>query len=168
MKGPLLIAVVLIFNQSALAQDDCACCTISHKQFDFWIGEWEVYDTLGNTIGTNSIDKLVSNCALSEHWQGTSGVEGRSYSYYNTSDSTWNQLWIDSSGSNLVLKGKLIGKSMVLESTFVQARNVGWYKNRVTWTPSNDGSLTQIWDIVSKNEETLRQIFKGVYIKATQ
>ena len=48
----LVFAGILFTAFSALvkAQDGCPCCTENHKQFDFWVGEWIVYDTAGNKV----------------------------------------------------------------------------------------------------------------------
>ena len=64
-----LFFVVFVFSfLNASAQSDCACCTDYHKQFDFWIGEWNVYDTTGHKVGENSIVKLEKGCIINEHW----------------------------------------------------------------------------------------------------
>ncbi|MBK7967386.1 MAG: hypothetical protein IPK10_20365 [Bacteroidetes bacterium] len=95
-----------ILSPSLMAQSPCACCTENHKAFDFWVGDWMVFDTSGNKIGENKIDKIEGNCIINEHWIGGKGNTGSSYNFYDATDSTWNQLWIDSQGGNLVLKGK--------------------------------------------------------------
>ena len=92
----------LVYSQTT----PCACCTEKHQQFDFWVGEWVVFDTTGTKVGENTIEKLENDCILSEYWRGASGSTGRSYNYYNALDDTWNQTWIDNNGGSLVLKGK--------------------------------------------------------------
>jgi hypothetical protein len=64
--GSLPIAVVIVLSASFLnAQEtgNCKCCTPEQRQFDFWIGEWEVYTAKG-LAGTNTI------VALEERYQG--------------------------------------------------------------------------------------------------
>jgi len=166
MKRTLFLFLLLILAQNDLkAQDSCACCTDQHQQFDFWVGEWNVYDTLGTLVGENTIEKLVAECLLSEHWRGASGGTGRSYNYYNQSDSTWNQVWIDGTGSNLVLKGKLVGRNMVLQSELLPGQKIDWYRNRITWIPNRDGSVIQLWEILNKQDKVITQAFKGIYKK---
>ncbi len=160
-----LISLLIFISTKNSAEPVCPCCTESHQQFDFWVGDWNVYDTLGNLIGENNIEKLVSECVISEYWRGKSGVTGRSYNYFNKSDSTWNQVWIDSSGSHLVLKGALIGNDMVLQSESLPGQQTGWYRNRITWTPNEDGSVTQLWEILNKEGKVVNEVFKGVYKK---
>jgi hypothetical protein len=30
-----------------------ACAAATHRQFDFWIGDWKVYDPTGKAVGEN-------------------------------------------------------------------------------------------------------------------
>ncbi len=164
MKRIFVIVALPILLYDLQAQD-CACCSESHQQFDFWVGDWIVYDTLGNLVGENTIEKLVTECVLSEYWRGGSGGVGRSYNYYNLADSTWNQVWIDASGANLVLKGRLVGKSMVLQSELLSGQKIDWYRNRITWIPNIDGTVTQLWEILNKEGKVINQAFQGIYKK---
>ncbi|NNC71189.1 MAG: hypothetical protein HKN90_10245, partial [Flavobacteriaceae bacterium] len=36
----------------------CPCCTEAHNEFDFWLGEWTVYNTQEQVVGTNKISKV--------------------------------------------------------------------------------------------------------------
>jgi hypothetical protein len=40
------------------------------REFDFWIGEWEVHDAEGNFVGENSITRAERGCVLIEEWRG--------------------------------------------------------------------------------------------------
>ncbi|MFD1094834.1 hypothetical protein [Salegentibacter chungangensis] len=165
MRILLSAILILTFNLPAFAQD-CACCTDSHKAFDFWVGDWEVYDTKGNKIGENSIKKLEKDCIISEHWRGAKGTTGRSYNYYNSQDGTWNQVWIDSQGQNLVLKGKAEENRMLLKSELTKGKDGTEYYNRITWTKNSDESVIQLWETLSKEGKVIKELFKGIYKKA--
>ena len=159
-----LFVIVLLFSFfNAGAQSDCACCTDDHKQFDFWVGEWNVYDTAGNKVGENAIVKLEKGCIINEHWKSARGGSGRSYNYFDPSDSTWNQLWIDSQGNNLKLKGHAKTNEMILSSELVPGQKIDFYRNRITWTQHEDESVTQLWEILDKNDKVLSVAFKGIY-----
>ncbi len=147
----------------SFAQSDCACCTSFHHQFDFWIGKWLVYDTLGNRIGNSQIEKLEDKCIISERWQGTSGISGRSYNYFNALDSSWNQVWIDNQGNHLVLKGKGGDGKMVLTSEWGKGKLGKWQKNKITWEALSNGQLSQVWEIFDENDDLKKLVFKGIY-----
>jgi len=69
----LLCLVVLLLSTVTIAQDNCPCCTASHDQFDFFLGEWTVRDTHGKEVGQNRIEELEGGCLIREHYQ----VDGR-------------------------------------------------------------------------------------------
>tara|TARA_R110002073_G_scaffold279026_1_gene442974 strand:+ start:233461 stop:234006 length:546 start_codon:yes stop_codon:yes gene_type:complete len=144
--------------------DKCACCTEAHQSFDFWIGDWTVYDSNGNILGTNSIKKEYDNCVLWEQWKSAGINHGTSYNYYNTSDKTWNQVWIDNSGYNLTLKGNYIDGKMILKSNLLQGEN-GDYYNQITWNTNKDGSVLQTWEVFNKDGKKTQELFKGIYKK---
>lgn len=162
-KYVLLICISSIASIVCFAQESCPCCSEFNNQFDFWVGEWEVYDTTGNKLGENSISKLEDNCILNEHWIGGKGYSGRSYNYFNRTDSTWNQLWIDNTGSHLELKGNLVDGRMVLKSELLKGQQVDWYYNQITWTPLPDGTVEQLWEIYSNDNTLIMNAFKGIY-----
>jgi hypothetical protein len=157
----------LIFSAQILqAQTQKAPCdTPKHNEFNFWVGNWNVYDTQGKLIGTNNILKMQRNCVMQENWESkTSANKGTSYNYVNLVDNTWNQLWVDNNGFSLELKGNLKNGSMVLKSELVKNQQ-GEYYNRVTWTPNKDGSITQLWEILSTEGKVIQEAFRGIYKK---
>jgi len=160
----LLIIFILSTNVS-FSQNNCNCCSDKHQQFDFWLGKWMVYDTLGNKIGENIIEKIEDNCLVSEHWTGSKGTTGRSYNYYEASDSTWNQLWIDNKGGRLELKGKASKNKMILYSEASENNKGELIKNRISWIGNPDGTVSQIWDIVNDSNDLKTRLFEGIYKK---
>lgn len=68
----IFVLILLSISLSLTAQDsltsNCACCSIEDKQFDFWVGEWNVFDTLGNYVGKNNVLKQYDNCLIQENW----------------------------------------------------------------------------------------------------
>lgn len=51
------------------------------KEFDFWIGEWDVYQNGTNVlVGHSFVQKISGDCALLENWTALSGTEiGRAH-----------------------------------------------------------------------------------------
>lgn len=68
------------------------------KQFDFWIGDWDVYLTSNLSIktGVNRIKQQPGGCVIMENWEGAGPHRGVSMNYYDPSDSTWKQKWAGS------------------------------------------------------------------------
>ncbi|GFD76608.1 hypothetical protein KUL113_60280 [Tenacibaculum sp. KUL113] len=44
------------------------CNEIGYTQFDFWVGNWNVYNTEGKLIGHNNVIKTPNACAIQENW----------------------------------------------------------------------------------------------------
>lgn len=143
------------------------CSGEKYAQFDFWEGNWNVYDTKGKLIGTNKLIKMQSNCVMQENWESkTSPNKGTSYNYYNKVDDTWNQVWVDNSGFSLVLKGNLVDGKMILKSDLIKGKKGDFY-NRVTWSKNPDGSVTQVWEYLNKEGKVISEAFRGIYKKAS-
>ncbi|MDH3459056.1 MAG: hypothetical protein OER90_19620, partial [Gemmatimonadota bacterium] len=46
------------------------CSAPEYRQFDFWLGTWNVETKDGKTAGTNHITQILNGCALREEWTG--------------------------------------------------------------------------------------------------
>jgi hypothetical protein len=133
----------------------------SARDFDFWIGEWDVFGPLGRQVGTNTIASLFGGGAISEHWRGGGDVEGHSLNAYDASTGRWHQTWVDSTGGLLLLNGGLSGGSMVLEGTAPGAGGAP-ERQRITWTPE-DGGVRQHWETSADDGATWLTAFDGHY-----
>ncbi len=167
MKRVLILVLFLSTSVSFLAQDtldnNCACFSNEHKQFDFWVGEWNVFDTLGNYVGKNNVVKQYDNCLIQENWTSAGKNRRTSYNYFDPTDSTWNQLWIDNQGAILNLKGQFANGAMILKSKLQKGKKVAWYYNRITWSKLENSNVLQTWDILDENDQLLANLFKGIY-----
>src|SRR5262245_1825495 len=65
-------------RQVLLASEDTKpCASAAARQFDFWLGEWEV-TARGKLAGINRISRAAGDCALLEEYQSQSGYSGKS------------------------------------------------------------------------------------------
>lgn len=117
-----------------------------YRQFDFWLGQWDVFTSDGKRVGRNSIEARHNGCVLHESYQTIGHFSGESLNIFDASRGVWHQTWTDSSGTLLRLEGGLQGASMVLEG---QTRNPEGERvsNRITWTPNADGTVRQHWEV---------------------
>jgi hypothetical protein len=82
----------------ALASSPCDTMPKA-REFDFWIGDWNVYAPGGQLAGTNRIDKISNGCALLENWTANGGGgTGKSLNFYNANAGYWQQTWIGAAG----------------------------------------------------------------------
>jgi tetratricopeptide (TPR) repeat protein len=73
------------------------------RLFDFWIGEWDVYNNQfpNNRVGTSIIQNVSGECEILENWQSFNGpFSGKSQNWYDTTTKKWTQLWIGSGGGH--------------------------------------------------------------------
>ena len=157
-----VVAVIMMsFIQHSEVQD-CRCCSPGFRQFDFWLGEWTVYNPDGTVAGTNTIDLIQDKCVIRENWiSSTPGFSGTSYNYFSKSDSTWTQIWVDNQGGSLNLTGGIASGQMVLEGATTDSSG-NTVINRITWTPDQDGSVRQLWETKADNQEW-KTSFDGTY-----
>lgn len=162
LRPPLFVLIFVAALLPALAQ--AACADLASRQFDFWIGDWNVSSADGQLLGRNRVEKLYEGCVLQEHWTGVKGGTGSSFNVYDSARKVWHQTWVDSTGSLLVLEGGLKEGSMVLSGEQVQ-QDGKKLLNRITWTPK-DGTVRQHWESSSDGGKTWTTVFDGLYHKA--
>jgi hypothetical protein len=132
------------------------------RQFDFWVGDWEVTTPDGKVAGHNRIELILDGRALQENWNGNGGFTGTSLNIYDTTAKVWRQFWIDRTGGVLQLAGGFADGKMVLEGTSPAADGKTTI-DRITWTPNVDGTVRQFWEQSSDNRETWTVVFDGRY-----
>lgn len=100
MKRTLLILFCgLCFSAFAQQKSPCAAEPHTHD-FDFWIGEWDVYPTGGDKLAGHSVVQSISGgCGVLENWTDMQGGSGKSVNYYNLAEGQWQQDWIGSGGT---------------------------------------------------------------------
>ncbi|HVU18069.1 MAG TPA: hypothetical protein VHD32_14170 [Candidatus Didemnitutus sp.] len=130
-------------------------------QFDFWLGEWSVTEA-GKPAGSSRIQSIAGGNALLENWEDVDGGSGKSLNTYNAKRKQWQQFWVDSSGGVLELSGGIVGRSMVL-SNETTGRDGRPLRNRITWTPNDDGSVRQLWETSRDDGRTWQTSFDGLY-----
>ena len=145
--------------------NDCICCSDAYKQFQFWVGKWDVYDTEGVKVGENTISIEEDSCLMIEKWQGVKGTTGTSMNYYDKTDSTWNQVWVDNRGSILKLKGEYENGRMVMRSENQKGQKLDCYYNEITWSLLENKTVTQTWTIYDCTGVNVATVFKGIYHK---
>lgn len=164
--GPSLAQQNAPASAPAPAPPPPACQAAEHRQFDFWIGHWDVYGPAGRPVGENRITAIAGRCALHESWTGRGGVTGESLNLYDQRDRRWHQTWVDSSGSRLQLSGGLEGSSMVLGHTGPHDSKPGvTVRQRITWTPLPDGAVRQHWESSEDEGKTWQTLFDGRYVR---
>ena len=158
----LLAGGLLAAGPGALvAQDPPPCADEKSHQFDFWIGDWEVF--AGEDLaGRNSIQPILDGCVLQESWRGSRGSAGSSLNFYNPQKGKWQQFWVWRNGTTLELEGELENGNMLLSGTTVDKEGKETL-HRVTWYDNPDGTVRQWWETSSDGGDTWETAFDGHY-----
>ena len=113
---------------NAPAPQESACGQPAARQFDFWIGEWNVrarnrppgsdeWSDHETWIGAN-VRAVLGGCAIVEESLDREGDEtvaaGMSLSSYNPNLGKWQQMWVDSAGRTFEYVGQLADGKMTL------------------------------------------------------
>ncbi len=123
------------------------------RQFDFWIGEWEVFMG-GSLVGKSQIELILKDCVIVENWESASyGYTGKSYNVYNPGIKKWQQFWVDSAGGPTLYIGEFVNGEMHFDAekydpdgtkmtTKMIFYNLGSDKVRQHIQQTNDGGKT--------------------------
>lgn len=143
----LILGLLLCLPAIASGQQEPFNCqdSVPHRQFDFWLGKWEVRDAEGTLQGNNLIESVQMGCVLREQWRSVSGGTGESLNYYSASSGHWRQLWVDAGSSIIDISGGIREGSMVLEGTIEYLQSGKVFPFRGTWTPLDDGRVRQFF-----------------------
>lgn len=142
-----------------------ACTGPEHRQFDFWVGYWDVYPA-GNPplVAHSLIEKLYGGCAIRENWMPLKGAGGGSLNNYVTDDKRWHQTWVDSSNARVDFVGGLTGGKMVLVGDWKGVNGPGQDAiTRMTYTHNADGSVRQFGEQSTDHGLTWQPSFDFTY-----
>ena len=161
----LLPLVATLAPATAQQPPPPACEAPEHRQFDFWLGEWDVIggSKLDTSVGRNTIARVAGGCALREHWVNSSGRDGHSLNVYDRETKRWTQFWIGSDGVVLRLEGGLRDDgAMAMEGVLPDGKG-GVQRQRIVWTPREDGSVEQRWETSDDEGAHWQLSFLGIY-----
>jgi hypothetical protein len=157
----------------AIAAKLAPCSGPQYKEFDFWVGEWEVRNASGQLLGRNRIAKRHGGCVVQEEWEGAGGGSGSSFNTYDQQTKQWHQFWVDATGTNwlssdkqghpVTLRGGIRDGAMVLTSHPDTLPSIGL--TRVKWAPLPDGGVRQTFESSSDGGKTWTVSFDGFYKK---
>jgi hypothetical protein len=100
------------------------CTGPQHRQFDFWVGEWDVVpnpDTTPPQQGgptprepaRSVIEKTQGGCVILETWDDRQGGTGQSFNIYDRVSLQWHQVWVSNTGDLHFYHGGLQNGRMV-------------------------------------------------------
>lgn len=150
---PAIFLLVNIFSASSQRP----CSAANYRQLDFWLGEWEVFDTNNQKAGDSKVSLILDSCVILEEWTSasiTQGIRyaGKSFNTYNAATKQWQQTWVDNvAGSNEYLKGSFDNNKMTYTSTPFPFNKDTIAVRRMTFTNLSPVKLRQHGEISKDN-----------------
>jgi hypothetical protein len=151
---------------TAQAPPPAPCSAPESRQFDFWVGDWDVFTPDGKLAGTNRIE-AVYGCALHESWTSAT-VQGQSFNVFDADRGVWHQTWIDSTGSLLVIEGAFRAGAMTMSDAALPGKRASMPLNEITWTQLTDGSVRQHWRVSADGGKSWKTSFDGKYVRSSR
>ena len=160
LAGPRWEAIEKKLRRNATPCEDSA----EHRQFDFWIGEWNVQNAAGQPAGSSSVQRILEGCVIFENWTGGGGGTGKSFNAYNTPRKKWQQYWVDSGGTVTLFEGGWEDGAMRLAGeTFPMQQAPGM--RRMTFTPLGPDKVRQVGESSEDGGKTWKLEYDLTYIR---
>jgi hypothetical protein len=132
-----------------------ACRAPAYRQFDFWVGNWNIQTTTGAPAGVSIISSVLGGCAVLENFLGGAG---RSLNAYDEATGAWNEFYVAATGGVLMLRGGFQSDSMILSEPRGPTLSDVW-----AWTTMPDGSVKQHERLFTNGIP--RDLFVGIYVR---
>jgi hypothetical protein len=155
----LTIAILVTALQAAgpaPAPKPFDCSSPDHRQFDFWVGEWDVVPNPATPLpgtppaasqpASNVVIKAHKECVVIENWDDRRGGTGQSFNIYDRVRKQWHQTWVDSNGGLHEYWGELKDANMVFIGSVPlppASRFQGRRTIRLTFTPIGSDKVRQ-------------------------
>jgi len=157
--GALVLAPVLNAQQQAPCKQ-----SPEFRQFDFWIGEWEVRNPKGEKVGDSSIQLIINDCVIFENYTGVKGYTGKSFNIYNAPLKKWQQFWVDSQGGVLEFSGSATPDKLEYKAVSTQQDGKTLH-HRMTFFDMPDKTVRQLWEQSTDGGKQWATVFDGTYVK---
>lgn len=150
----LLILAILFYSITQLEGQTIPCGANNHyNDFNFWIGDWDVFDPKGNKAGSSKISRILDQCVILEEWTSANAQQGlvytgKSFNTYDISTGEWQQTWVDNTGSSTeFLQGEFHEGKMVFQTTPQIIRPDSVVIQRLTFFALEENRVRQLGEI---------------------
>jgi hypothetical protein len=109
----------LVRSGAVLPQRPAGCTSEESRQFDFWLGEWDVSPSgasSGAIIAESSITLIDQGCVIMEHWRPFAAAHGHSLNMYDPATQSWHQSWMAASPLRTEYRGAFSNGVMSFEA----------------------------------------------------
>ena len=111
------------------------CPAPEFRQFDFWMGDWDTFETdnsVPGSIARARVDPIAAGCAIHELYEQTDGLIGDSILSYDGVRKAWQQTWVTNVGGYMYLTGVFKDGAVTLEGE-THTKSGKTIQMRITW-----------------------------------
>jgi hypothetical protein len=173
-----ILSAIFLLGRPAAARTEAAtgnmtmhsaapCDEPAYHTLDFWVGEWDVFDSQdGTKAGHSVLEKILQGCAIEVNWVGTEGEHVKEIFYYYKPKQKWIQVWIGDRGANKQRQSIELYKSGIVRfQGEVALMTGGSYLDRSTVTPLETGRVHQLIEISRDGGKSWHPTFDAEYRK---
>ena len=132
-----------------------------YRQFDFWLGEWDVEQN-GSKIARSSIQLILDECVIFENYEAP-GYSGKSLNMWDAQEARWEQHYTDTGGTSTTFIGKLEDGKMVMLSEGI--RNGTKVTTRMTYSKEGPDRVRQLLETSLDGGKTWASSYDGMYVR---
>jgi hypothetical protein len=134
------------------------------RQFDFWIGEWDVFNPQGRHDGTSVVQSVSGGCGILENWTDSFGDTGKSINFYDTEAKKWFQYWIGQNGGPLRYSGEYRDRAIRYEGE-VTGKNGNKVPARLTFFNIDANTVRQLAENSLDGGKTWTTLYDYKYVR---
>jgi len=152
---------------SLAAAQAARCPDPEFRQFDFWLGDWDTFESDHSEPGSIArarVTPIAAGCAIHELYEQTDGLIGDSILSYDAVRKVWQQTWVDNRGSLLVISGAFKDGAVTMEGE-MHLRNGNKVLQRITWKIEGNGVGVREFSVRSKDGGKTWEPFFDVLFK---
>jgi hypothetical protein len=140
MLSAFALLAVVSPGAATTATTSAVCEAAEYRQFDFWLGDWDVFDYGDTTqvIAHAKVKRIVEGCAIHELYVQNDGLVGDSILSFDAVRQAWQQTWVTNRGGLMVIVGRFKDGVVTLEGETHQ-RDGTTVLQRITWQIESDG-----------------------------
>jgi hypothetical protein len=153
------------FSLGAFSQQPTKPCPeAEQKQFDFWVGEWDLTTPGQGGGGVNRIERVFDGCVIEENFTGgpANPLVGMSVSRFDPGAKKWKQTWVDNQGAYLDFTGEFKDGEMILQREATDASG-SRFLQRMVWKNISSNELDWSWESSKDQGKTWKVIWPVHY-----
>ena len=140
-----------------------ACVGPQYRQFDFWLGEWDLVGADGKKSAEDKVVSILGGCAIQRTGRASRAARIEPLAY-DPATKHWHQTLMDDSGAVLKLEGEFADGKMILVGQRPSQKEKGvTITHRIAWNLMPDHRVHQFWEASTTGGRTWKPVFEGTY-----